>query len=268
MDELKYNTCSRTNRKMNKRLILQSNLSWYILRLSRETRPALSYSLLYSGHKCESVSLCFRGFGQQIIPSSRAKDEEENSLIFAEESWSKAPFCHLNRTGSKEQTLSPHFSPRLAFTVVCPHWPPQQTKASMGEKNWPISTQAKWDLGIFAPYRLIIHLTNAEVWEFSQEPLNFPGQSQRPPGQGKGVKRCKNCSTDNERFVCIHLLGLQFLSHSGTSGPAWKPNNLAHEKNSRIILNTGSIRCVSSTLKTSLRPRELQKQQTVGTVFV
>lgn len=126
-------SCSGTNRKINKRLLLQSNWSSYILQLSRETRPALCYSLLDSN--LEAVSLCFRGFGQQITPSSRAKDEEKKPLIFAEESWSKAPFCHLNRTGSKEQTLSPHFSPSLAFTVVCPHWPPQQTKASMGKKK-------------------------------------------------------------------------------------------------------------------------------------
>lgn len=127
-----YNTvtCRCINRKINKFLLLHRNLSLYTLQLSHET-----HSLLYSSHKCESASLCFRDFWQQIIPSSWAKDEDKRSLFFAEESWRKAQILpsKLHRVWTKEQTLSPHFLP--SFTVVWPHWPPYQTKASVEKKK-------------------------------------------------------------------------------------------------------------------------------------
>lgn len=90
-----------------------------------------------------------------------------------------------------------------------------------------------------------------------------------PQVKVKRVKRCKNWCTDNGRFVCIHLLGMQFipLRNSWGSVKTMQSHSLAHENNGRIILNTGSVWCVSLSSKASRCPHMLQKQETMGLVF-
>lgn len=62
---------------------------------------------------------------------------------------------------------------------------------------------------------------------------------------------------------------MQFIPLRNSRGrvETTQSHSLAHENNGRIILNTGSIWCVSSTSKTSRCPRTLKKQETMGLVF-
>lgn len=73
------------------------------------------------------------GFGQQIIPSSRAKDEEKKSVIFAEE---RAVWTVQGRD-QRANTISSALLSHL-FGLIDRH-----TKPKPPWKNWPISTHAE-----------------------------------------------------------------------------------------------------------------------------
>lgn len=100
----------------------------------------------------------------------------------------------------------------------------RQTKLKPPWKNWPISTHAEWDLGIFPPYLLLIQPTHAEVWSFPKSLCSSVEGASAPQVK---VEELSDAKTDPQ--IMEDLFASTYwecsLSHSGTPEAAWKPRN-------------------------------------------